>query len=53
MSTRPNSSCREIEPRRVFDGVSPELKVAVALKLKSVERRANDGLWIRYEVVRS
>ena len=36
----------------VFDGVSPKLGAAVPLKLKSVERRANDGLWIRYEVAR-
>ena len=25
---------------------------AVSLKLKSVEQRAKDALWIRYEVVR-
>ena len=34
----------------VFDGVSLKLGAAVPLKLKSVERRANDGLWIRYQV---
>jgi riboflavin biosynthesis pyrimidine reductase len=33
----------------VFDGVSPSKNVAVPLRLKSVERRANDTLWIRYE----
>jgi riboflavin biosynthesis pyrimidine reductase len=37
----------------VFDGVSFARKVAVPLRIKSVERRANDTLWIRYEVVRS
>ena len=37
----------------VFDGVSPSRKAAVPLKLKSVERREKDALWIRYEVVRS
>jgi 2,5-diamino-6-(ribosylamino)-4(3H)-pyrimidinone 5'-phosphate reductase len=37
----------------VFDGVSPEKNVAVPLKLKSVEQRDNDALWIRYQVVRS
>lgn len=36
----------------VFDGVSPAKKAAVPLKLKSVERRERDALWIRYEVVR-
>jgi riboflavin biosynthesis pyrimidine reductase len=34
----------------VFDGVSTKRGAAVPLKLKSVERRPNDGLWIRYEV---
>jgi riboflavin biosynthesis pyrimidine reductase len=33
----------------VFDGVSPARSTAVPLRLKSVERRANDTLWIRYE----
>jgi riboflavin biosynthesis pyrimidine reductase len=33
----------------VFDGVSPARSTAVSLRLKSVERRANDTLWIRYE----
>jgi 2,5-diamino-6-(ribosylamino)-4(3H)-pyrimidinone 5'-phosphate reductase len=37
----------------VFDGVSPSGDTAVPLRLKSVERRENDALWIRYEVVRS
>lgn len=37
----------------VFDGVSPARQEAVPLKLKSVERRENDTLWLRYEVVRS
>jgi 2,5-diamino-6-(ribosylamino)-4(3H)-pyrimidinone 5'-phosphate reductase len=37
----------------VFDGVSPAKNTAVPLKLKSVEQRENDALWIRYEVVRS
>lgn len=37
----------------VFDGVSPTHDTAVPLKLKSVERRQKDALWIRYEVVRS
>lgn len=37
----------------VFDGVSPSKKKAVPLKLKSVEQRARDVLWIRYQVVRS
>jgi len=36
----------------VFNGVSPSRKAAVPLKLRSVERRLNDALWIRYEVVR-
>jgi len=37
----------------VFDGVDPARKAAVPLKLKSVERREKDTLWLRYEVVRS
>ena len=37
----------------VFDGVDPARRTAVPLKLKSVERRERDALWIRYEVVRS
>jgi len=36
----------------VFDGVSATRKTAVPLKLKSVERRETDTLWLRYEVVR-
>lgn len=37
----------------VFDGVDPSKSTAVALKLKSVEQRAGDTLWLRYEVARS
>jgi len=37
----------------VFDGVSATTKEAFPLKLKSVEKRDNDALWIRYEVARS
>lgn len=37
----------------VFDGVSSTRKAAVPLKLKSLEQRDKDALWIRYEVVRS
>jgi len=37
----------------VFDGVNSARKTAVPLKLKSVERREKDALWLRYEVVRS
>jgi hypothetical protein len=33
-------------------GVNPARHTAVPLKLKSVEQRANDTLWIRYTVVR-
>jgi 2,5-diamino-6-(ribosylamino)-4(3H)-pyrimidinone 5'-phosphate reductase len=36
----------------VFDGVSSSRNTAVPLRLKSVEQRENDALWIRYEVVR-
>lgn len=36
----------------VFDGVNPSRRAAVPLKLKSVERRKADTLWLRYEVVR-
>jgi 2,5-diamino-6-(ribosylamino)-4(3H)-pyrimidinone 5'-phosphate reductase len=36
----------------VFDGVSPSRNSAVPLRLKSVEPRGGDALWIRYEVVR-
>ena len=36
----------------VFDGVRPSRKRAVPLRLKSVEQRGGDVLWIRYEVVR-
>ena len=37
----------------IFDGVSPSRKTAVPLRLKSIEQRGRDALWIRYEVVRS
>jgi riboflavin biosynthesis pyrimidine reductase len=37
----------------VFDGVSPSRNKAVPLRLKSVEQRGRDALWIRYKVVRS
>ncbi len=37
----------------VFDGISSGQKRAVPLKLKSVERRGADALWIRYEVIKS
>ena len=37
----------------VFDGLSPSSKKAVPLRLKSIERRKRDALWLRYEVVRS
>jgi 2,5-diamino-6-(ribosylamino)-4(3H)-pyrimidinone 5'-phosphate reductase len=36
----------------VFDGVTSTVRGAVPLKLKSVEQRGNDMLWIRYEVKR-
>lgn len=36
----------------VFDGMSPARTAAVPLRLVSVERRAHDTLWIRYEVDR-
>ena len=35
----------------VFDGVNRAIKEAVPLKLKSVEQRKNDALWIRYKVI--
>ena len=37
----------------VFDGVDPSNKTAVPLKLKSLERRDRDALWLRYDVLRS
>jgi 2,5-diamino-6-(ribosylamino)-4(3H)-pyrimidinone 5'-phosphate reductase len=37
----------------VFDGVNPNRTNAVPLKLKSLKQRANDVLWIRYDVGRS
>ncbi|HEY0789924.1 MAG TPA: dihydrofolate reductase family protein [Chthoniobacterales bacterium] len=36
-----------------FDGMNPPDGQAVALRLKSVEQRAKDSLWFRYEVLRS
>jgi riboflavin biosynthesis pyrimidine reductase len=36
----------------VFDGVSLARKGAVPLKLKSVEQRKNDTIWIRYNVIK-
>jgi riboflavin biosynthesis pyrimidine reductase len=36
----------------VFDGVSPSKQAAVSLRLKSVEQRGHDTLWIMYEVIR-
>lgn len=36
----------------VFDGISRSRKLAVPLKLKSVEKRKKGVLWIRYSVVR-
>ena len=37
----------------VFDGMNSKTKAAVPLKLKSVERREKDTLWLRYDVIRS
>ena len=37
----------------VFDGVEEQNHTAVPFKLKSVEQRDNDALWIRYEIVRN
>jgi 2,5-diamino-6-(ribosylamino)-4(3H)-pyrimidinone 5'-phosphate reductase len=37
----------------VFDGLSQTKKKAVPLRLKSIECRRGDTLWLRYEVVRS
>jgi len=37
----------------VFDGVADTKHPAVPLKLKSVEQREGDALWIRYEVLRA
>jgi riboflavin biosynthesis pyrimidine reductase len=36
----------------LFDGMSLSTQTAVPLRLKSVEKRKNDALWIRYDVVR-
>ena len=36
----------------VFDWVRPTNQTAVPLKLKSVEKRKQDTLWLRYDVVR-
>ena len=35
----------------VFDGVADSKHTSVPLKLKSVEQREGDALWIRYEVL--
>jgi 2,5-diamino-6-(ribosylamino)-4(3H)-pyrimidinone 5'-phosphate reductase len=37
----------------VFDGVNLARQTAIPFKLKSVEQREGDALWIRYEIVRS
>ena len=37
----------------VFDGVADSKHTAVPLKLKSVEQRENDALWIRYDILRA
>ena len=37
----------------LFDGLSVSKRKAVPLRLKSIERRRRDALWLRYEVVRS
>jgi 2,5-diamino-6-(ribosylamino)-4(3H)-pyrimidinone 5'-phosphate reductase len=37
----------------VFDGIVDPKHTAVSLKLKSVEQREGDALWIRYDVLRS
>ena len=37
----------------VFDGMNRSRSTAAPLRLKSVEQRGHDALWIRYEVVRS
>ncbi|MDB6034678.1 MAG: bifunctional deaminase-reductase domain protein [Verrucomicrobiales bacterium] len=36
----------------VFDGMNPSRKAAVPLKLKSVDKRKKNALWLRYSVVR-
>lgn len=36
-----------------FDGMKPPNNLAVALKLRWGEQRANDAIWNRYEVVGS
>lgn len=36
----------------VFDGIDPDRKRAVPLKLMSVEQRAHGTLWVRYEVLK-
>lgn len=37
----------------VFDGITAANHTAVPLRLRSVEQREGDALWLRYEVVRS
>ena len=36
----------------VFDGISSQNHIAFPLKLKSIQRRENDTVWLRYNVVR-
>ncbi len=36
----------------VFDGLGPSKKKAVSLRLKSIQRRKRDALWLRFKVVR-
>lgn len=36
----------------VFDGVADTQHIAVPLKLKSIQQREGDGLWIRYDVIK-
>ncbi|MDE1153583.1 MAG: RibD family protein [Micavibrio sp.] len=37
----------------LFDGMDSSRTAATALKLKSVEQRAKDTLWLRYEIIRT
>ena len=34
-----------------IDGIDPAVKKAVSLRLKSVNKRKNGTLWIRYKVI--
>ncbi len=36
----------------VFDGMSPNRSAAIRLKLKSMEQRKSDTIWLRYDVLR-